>query len=179
MGQRATNFGLCAPDPHLFFLYVCCATGAHQPSTGWAPPIRAGVKARLVRWAQTMEINTNILPLDLISSFNLSQSLLSSFLILYLPTPLRISAYEHASSSRSIADGLNSYNTPLGSEIDTLTLGPLSSGKHRLYHKPMSTVCSLYTLGGKPFSKRIRRHFLSFILTMHFIMIPDFLLYNV
>jgi len=136
--------------PHLFLLYVCCATGAHQPSTGWAPPIRARVKARLVRWAQTVEINTNILPLDLISYFNLSQSLLSSFLILYLPTPLRISAYEHASSSRSIADGLNSYNTPLGSEIDTLTLGPLSSGKHRLYHKPMSTVCSLYTLGGKP-----------------------------
>ena len=124
--------------------------GAHQPSTGWAPPIRARVKARLVRWAQTVEINTNILPLDLISYFNLSQSLLSSFLILYLPTPLRISAYEHASSSRSIADGLNSYNTPLGSEIDTLTLGHLSSKKHRLYHKPMSTVCSLYTLGGKP-----------------------------
>jgi len=150
VGQRATIFGLYATDPHLFLLYVCCATGAHQPSTGWAPPIRARVKARLVRWAQTVEININILPLDLISYFNLSQSLLSSFLILYLPTPLRISAYEHASSSRSIADGLNSYNTPLGSEIDTLTLGPLSSGKHRLYHKPMSTVCSLYTLGGKP-----------------------------
>jgi len=134
----------------LFLLYVCCAMGAHQPSTGWAPPIRARVKARLVRWAQTVEINTNILPLDLILSFNLSQSLLSPFLILYLPTPSRISAYEHASSSRSIADGLNSHNTPLGSETDTLTLGPLSSGKHRLYHKPMSTVCSLYTLGGKP-----------------------------
>ena len=127
-----------------------CAMGGHQPSMGWAPPIRARVKVHLVRWAQMEEINTNILPLDLILSFNLSQSLLSSFLILYLPTPLRISAYEHASSSRSIADGLNSYNTPLGSEIDTLTLGPLSSGKHRQYHKPMWIVCFLYTLGGKP-----------------------------
>ena len=147
---------------------MCCATGAHQPSTGWAPPIRARVKARLVRWAQTVEINTNILPLDLISYFNLSQYLLSSFLILYLPTPLRINAYEHASSSRSIADGLNSYNTPLGSEIDTLTLGPLSSGKHRLYHKPMSTVCSLYTLGSKPLMSGSANTWLSFNLTMHF-----------
>jgi len=52
-------YGHCATDPHLFLLYVCCTTGAHQPSTGWAPPIRARVKARLVRWAQTVEINTN------------------------------------------------------------------------------------------------------------------------
>ena len=105
-----------------------------------------------------VEINTNILPLDLILSFNLSQSLLSTFFILCLPTPSRISAYEHASSSRSITDRLNSYNTPLGSEIGTLTLGPLSSGKHRLYHKPMSTVCSLYTLGGKPLISGSTKH---------------------
>ena len=59
VGLKATNFGLGATDPHLFLLYVCCATGAHQPSTGWAPPIRTRVKARLVRWAQTVEINTN------------------------------------------------------------------------------------------------------------------------
>ena len=131
-----------------------CATGAHQPSMGWAPPIRARVKVHLVRWAQMKEINTNIAPLDIILSFNLPQSLLSTFFILCLPTPSRISAYEHASSLRSIADGLNSYNTPLGSEIDTLTLGPLSSGKHRLYHKPMSTVCSLNALAGKPLVSR-------------------------
>ena len=156
-----------------------CATGAHQPSMGWASPIRARVKVHLVRWAQMEEINTNILPLDLILSFNLSQSLLSSFLILYLPTPLRISAYEHASSSRSIADGLNSYNTPLGSETDTLTLGPLSSGKHRLYHKPMSTVCSLYTLGGKPLVSGSTNTFCHLNSQSISIMIPDFLLYNV
>ena len=60
VGQWAAIFGLSATDPHLFLLYVCCTTGAHQPSTGWAPPIRARVKARLVRWAQTVEINTNI-----------------------------------------------------------------------------------------------------------------------
>ena len=46
-------------DPHLFLLYVCCVMGAHQPPTGWAPPIRVRVKARLVRWAQTVEIDTN------------------------------------------------------------------------------------------------------------------------
>jgi len=143
-----------------------CATGAHKPSMGWAPPIRARVKVHLVRWVQMEEINTNILPLDLILSFNLSQSLLSPFLILYLPTPSRISAYEHASSSQSITDRLNSYNTPLGSEIGTLTLDPLSSGKHRLYHKLMSTVCSLYTLGGKPLISGSANICLSFIFTM-------------
>ena len=72
------------------------------------------------------------------------------------------------SSSRSVADRFNSYNTLLCTEIDYLTLSPLLSGKHRLYRKPMSTMCSLYTLGGKPFSKRIRNNFLSFKLTIHF-----------
>ena len=144
----AANLVPCAAGPHL--LLWGCATGAHQPSMGWAPPIRARVKVHLVRWDQMVEINTNILPLDLILSFNLPQSLVSTFFILCLPTPSQISAYEHASSSRSITDRLNSYNTPLGSEIGTLTLGPLSSGKHRLYHEPMSTVYSLYILGGKP-----------------------------
>jgi hypothetical protein len=38
--------------------------------------------------------------------------------------------------------------------------GPLLSGNHRLYHKPMSTVCSMNALGGKPLVKRIRKHFL-------------------
>ena len=85
VGKGRRTLDIVPLTPHIFLLYVCCATGAHQPSTGWAPPIRARVKARLVHWAQTVEINTNILPLDLISYFNLSQSLLSSFLILYLP----------------------------------------------------------------------------------------------
>ena len=111
---------------------------------------------------------SNILPLDLTLSFNLSQYFLSSFLILYLPIPSQISAYEHASSSRSIADGLNSYNAPLCFEIDTLTLDPLLSGKHRLYHKPMSTMCSLYTLGGKPLMSGSTNTWLSFNLTSHF-----------
>jgi len=175
----AANLVLCAAGPHL--LLWGCATGAHQPSMGWAPPIRARVRVHLVRWAQMVEINTNILPLDLILSFYLFQSLLSTFFffILCLPTPSRISAYEHASSSRSITDRLNSYNTPLGSEIGTFTLGPLLSGKHRLYRKThVDCVFSVHT-GRQAFSKRIRNNFLSFKLTMHFIMIPDFLLYNV
>ena len=83
------------------------------------------------------------------------------------------------SSSRSVADRFNSYNTLLCSEIDSLALGPLLSGKYRLYHKPMSTVCSLYTLGGKPLISGSANTCLSFIFTMHFIMIPDFLLYNI
>ena len=75
----AANLVSRAAGPHLPFMGLC--DGAHQPSMGWAPPIRARVKVYLVRWAQMEEINTNILPLDLILSFNLSQSLLSSFLI--------------------------------------------------------------------------------------------------
>ena len=59
VGQWAAIFGLPTTDPHLFLLYVCYVMGAHQPPTGWAPPIRVRVKARLVRWAQTVEINTN------------------------------------------------------------------------------------------------------------------------
>ena len=55
-----------------------------------------------------------------------------------------------ASSSWSVADRFISYNTCFCSETDPLTLGPLLSGRYRLYHKPMSTVCCLYTLGGKP-----------------------------
>ena len=58
--KRTTNLFFTVPlTPHLILLYVCYATGAHQPPTGWAPPIRARVKARLVRWVQTVEINTN------------------------------------------------------------------------------------------------------------------------
>jgi hypothetical protein len=48
----------------------------------------------------------------------------------------------------------NSYNTCLCFETDSLTLGPLLSRNHRLSHKPMSTVYSLNTLGGKPFVSR-------------------------
>ena len=72
------------------------------------------------------------------------------------------------SSSRSVADRFNSYNTRLCSEIDSLALGPLLSGKHRLYHKPMSPVRSLYTLGGKPLMSGSTNTWLSFKLTMHF-----------
>ena len=101
VGQRRRTLDTVPLTPTSSF-YMCAARrGPTSLFLGWAPLIRTRVKARLVRWAQTVEINTNILPLDLILSFNLSQSLLSPFLILYLPTPSRISAYEHASSSRS------------------------------------------------------------------------------
>jgi len=114
-------------QPHLSLIYGTARWGPTS-HVGLGVPDQDASQGPSWPLGQLVEINTNILPLDLILSFNLSQSLLSSFLILYLPTPLRISAYEHASSSRSIADRLNNYNTPLGSAIGTLTLGPLLSG---------------------------------------------------
>ena len=119
----------CMPLTPTSSFYMCAARRG-PTRLPWAERPRSGRESGSI-WsvgAQMVEINTNILPLDLILSFNLSQSLLSTFFILCLPTPSRISVYEHASSSRSIADRLNSYNTPLGSEIGTLTLGPLLSG---------------------------------------------------
>jgi hypothetical protein len=53
----AVNLMSCAAGPHLSFMGL--RDGAHQTSMGWAPPIRAGVKVHLVRWAQMVEINTN------------------------------------------------------------------------------------------------------------------------
>ena len=81
-----------------------------------------------------------------------------------------------ASSSRSVADRFNSYNTCFCSETDPLTLGPLLSGRYRLYHRPMSTVCFLYTLGGKPLISGSTNTCLLFFYSMHFNIIPDFLL---
>jgi len=70
----AVNLVPCAPAPHPYLLWHC-ATGAHQPEEGWAPPIRARgedrVGAGLCRWAKAQsEINTNILSLDLTLPFN-------------------------------------------------------------------------------------------------------------
>jgi hypothetical protein len=63
---------------------------------------------------------TNSLPLDLTLYFPFSLHLLFSRFIIDL-------CIEHASSSRSKADRLNSYNTRLHSEIDSLILlGPFS-----------------------------------------------------
>jgi hypothetical protein len=45
----AVNLVLCALAPTSYLWH--CATGAHQPSMGWAPPIRAQVKGPVSRWA--------------------------------------------------------------------------------------------------------------------------------
>ena len=140
--SRATN-------PTSLF-YMALRDGGPPAMLGWASPIRTRVKGPVGRWANWWRSTLTFSPLISSCLFTYLNLYFQHFFILCLPTPSRISAYEHASSSRSITDRLNSYNTPLGSEIGTLTLGPLSSGKHRLYHEPMSTVCSLYTLGGKP-----------------------------
>jgi hypothetical protein len=46
---------------------------------------------------------------------------------------------------------LNDYNALFHFEIESYTdFGPLVSKDHQLYHKPMSIVCSLNELDGKP-----------------------------
>jgi hypothetical protein len=52
-----TNFGFRA-------IYRHCAAGAHYPEYGKTPPIRAW-KMDLVLMTKSVEINSNILPLDL------------------------------------------------------------------------------------------------------------------
>jgi hypothetical protein len=57
-----------SPSPHL--LYVACATGGHQPCVAEHPRSGRGQGFRVGRWANSVEIYSNILPLDLNLSFN-------------------------------------------------------------------------------------------------------------
>ena len=95
-GQKdGEPLGECPWPPPLPFM---CAARRGPTSLPRAGRPRSGRESKAqLAVGPTGGDQSNILPLDLISYFNLSQSLLSSFLILYLPTPLRISAYEHAS----------------------------------------------------------------------------------
>jgi hypothetical protein len=99
------------------------ATGAHQPSGLGAPDQGAFVRARPDSdplGSESAGDQTNSLPLDLTLYFPFSLHLLFSRFIIDL-------CIEHASSSRSKADRLNSYNTRLHSETDSLILlGPFS-----------------------------------------------------
>jgi hypothetical protein len=139
VAAAATNLVPCvvmpSRPPPLFIWHS--VTGAHQP-LGWAPPIRARVKAPLSRWAQGEGDPSNILPLDLTISFSFFYSI----------TDLHI---EHVSSSRLITDGFDSHYTHLYSETDILTFGPYSPGFIRLPLQPMHATCSLNMLGGRPF----------------------------
>ena len=56
---------LMLPTPPLSFLYGAVRRGP-PTSLGWTPPIRARVGVGLSRWTEPIEIDTNILPLDLI-----------------------------------------------------------------------------------------------------------------
>jgi hypothetical protein len=98
-------------------------TGAHQPSGLGAPNQGALVRARPDSdplGSGSAGDQTNSLPLDLILYFLFSLHLLFSRFIIDL-------CIEHASSSRSKADRLNSYNTRLHSGTDSLILlGPFS-----------------------------------------------------
>ena len=161
-------------QPHLSLLYG---------TARWGPTSRVGLgvpdqdASQGPSWplGQLVEINPTFSPLISSYSFNFISLYISLFIFIFHHRLM----HRAASSSRSVADRFNSYNTRLCSETDPLTLGPLLSGKHRLYHKPMSTVCSLYTLGSKPLisgSSNIFCHLCSQCIS---IMIPDFLLHNV
>jgi hypothetical protein len=58
-----------SPGPHL--LYVACATGAHQPCVAEHPRSGRGQGIRVGRWANSVKIYSNILPLDINLSFKL------------------------------------------------------------------------------------------------------------
>jgi hypothetical protein len=161
------------PCPSTSYLWRC-ATGAHQPFMGWAPPIRAQVKGPVGHWASWWRSIPTFSPL--ISSYTFNFRLYFTLISFTIPSDQRI---EHASSSRLVADRFNSYNTHLWSETNSLTLSPLLSGNHRLYHKSISTMCSLNTLGDKPLVSGSASTFLLLICSIPFSMIPDFLLYNV
>jgi len=129
-------------------IYLCAARRG-------PPAKRAGKRPRSgrmsqgpgpVRWDQDRrEINSNILPLDLTLYSLLSFSFTFTRFIIDL-------CIEHASSSRSLADRLNSYNARLHSETDSVILLGLKVQRYyRLYHNPMLATCPMNTLGGKPF----------------------------
>ena len=152
-------------------LYGATRWGPTSLILGWALPIRAWVKGPVDRWANWWRSTQHSPPWSHLL-------LLASYVLLLFLFHHRL-MHRAVSSSRSVADRFNSYNTLLCTEIDYLTLGPLLSGKHRLYRKPMSTVCSLYTLGGKPLVSGSATTFCHLNSQSISIMIPDFLLYNI
>ena len=87
------------------------------PASSWAgPPIRARGQGTSWPLGQLVEINSNILPL--ISSYTFTFISFTPFIFHH-----RL-MHRTVSSSQSVADRFNSYNTCLCSEIDSLTLGP-------------------------------------------------------
>jgi hypothetical protein len=105
--------------------FMCAGRRGPTSHMGWAPPIRArlcGQGPTRIRWGPGRAGDqTNNLPLDLTLYFHFSLHLLFSHFIIDL-------CIEHASSSQSNVDRLNSYNTRLHSETDSLILlGPFSS----------------------------------------------------
>ena len=124
-------------SPHL--LFIGCATGAHQPRLGLGPRSGRKVKGPVGRWANWWRSIPTFSPL--ISSLYFHLHIFYFFFFIFHHRLM----HRAVSSSRSVADRFNSYNTRLCFEIDSLALGPLLSGKHSLYHKPMSTMCFLCT----------------------------------
>ena len=160
-----------ATNPTSLF-YMALRDGGPPAVLGWAFPIRTRVKGPVGRWANWWRSIQHSPPW--------SHLILSTLYLLFLFIFHHRLMHRAASSSRSVADRFSSYNTRLCSETDPLTLGPLLSGKHRLYHKPMSTMCFLCTHWAVSLNKQIRKHFDYHLKPQCIsIMIPDFLLYNV
>jgi hypothetical protein len=145
------KFIVCAPSPLPSFIYAQCDKGS-QPSVGWRPRsgreiergLRLGPIPLGTRWGQS-----NILPLDLNLILILVLNLLLIFSTLFI-TDQYIERLRHNSQLRTIR--LNDYHAPFHSEKDShLILGLLVSKNHRLSLKPIPAMCSLNTLGGKPF----------------------------
>ena len=97
-------------------LYGATRWGPTSLILGWALPIRARVKGPVDRWANWWRSTQHSPPWSHLL-------LLASYVLLLFIFHHRL-MHRAVSSSRSVADRFNSYNTCLCSEIDTLTLGP-------------------------------------------------------
>jgi hypothetical protein len=134
-----------SPWPPLPLIWHC-ATGAHQPR--WIGCPDQGVVKGSELAVGPIRLRSVLTFSPLISTYHLTLNFDFNCFHFYL--------FHHKSVYRACLivtvsrHRFNSYNTHLWSKTDSLTLSPLLSGKHRLYHKPMSTVCYLNTLGGKP-----------------------------
>jgi hypothetical protein len=57
-------------SPILPSIYIACATGVHQPCVAEHPRSGRGQRVRVDRWANSVEIYSNIHPIHLNLSFN-------------------------------------------------------------------------------------------------------------
>jgi hypothetical protein len=134
--RRTSSSEPVVPTPS----YSAARQGPTSLLMGWASPIRTRVKGPMGHWAHWWRDQSNILPLISPYTFN------------FFSHSITDQCIEHVLSSRSISflsisDRLNSYNTHLYTETNSLDLGPFIVRNLKLYHKPMMHMCSLSALG--------------------------------